>query len=144
VVTLNVNHEEHVLRALADTGASNSIILKDYTSKDTFKYNNVDTTTWSTMNGQFTTDKTGIVTFLLPEFILKKQITWEFHMDDQSKPSDTYGMIIGRDLLRKLGIMLNFNDKTVTWDTDTIQMKDRGSLNSQKVITEIYLIANEQ
>jgi hypothetical protein len=57
-----LNHEEHVLRALADTGASS--------------------TTWSTMNGQFTTDKTGIVTFLLPELNLKKQITWEFHVDD--------------------------------------------------------------
>ena len=52
-------------------------------------------------------------------------------------------MIIGRDLLGKLGIILNFNDKTVTWDTDTIPMKDRGTLNSQKVITEIYLAANE-
>jgi hypothetical protein len=52
-------------------------------------------------------------------------------------------MIISRDLLGKLGIILNFNDKTVTWDTDTIPMKDRGSLNSQNVITEIYLTANE-
>jgi hypothetical protein len=31
VVTLNVNHEEHVLRALADAGAGSSIILKAYT-----------------------------------------------------------------------------------------------------------------
>jgi hypothetical protein len=52
-------------------------------------------------------------------------------------------MIIGRDLLGKLGIIFNFNDKTVTWDTDRIPMKGRGSLNSQKVITEIYLTANE-
>jgi Retroviral aspartyl protease len=143
IVTLNVNHEEHVLRALADTGASSSIIVKAYTSKDSIKQNIKSKTTWSTMNGQFTTDKTGIVTFLLPECNLKKQITWEFHIDDRSNPSDTYGMIIGRDLLRKLGIILNFNDKTVTWDTNTIPMKDRGSLNSQKVITEIYLTANE-
>jgi hypothetical protein len=64
VVTLNVNHEEHVLSALADIGASSSIIHKDYTSKDIIKYNKADRTTWSTMNGQFTTDKTGIVTFL--------------------------------------------------------------------------------
>jgi hypothetical protein len=63
VVTLNVNHEEHVLRALADTGASSSIILKAYTSKDSIKQNIESKTTWSTMNGQFTTDKTGIVTF---------------------------------------------------------------------------------
>ena len=61
----------------------------------------------------------------------------------RSKPSETYGMIIGRDLLGKLGIILNFSDQTVTWDTDTIPMKDRGSLNTQKAITEIYLTANE-
>ena len=39
VVTLNVNHEEHVLRALADTGASSSIILDSYTPKDSIKQN---------------------------------------------------------------------------------------------------------
>jgi Aspartyl protease len=108
VVALNVNHEEHVLRALADTGASSSIILKDYTSKDIIEQDKDNKTTCSTMNGQFTTDKTGIVTFLLPEFNLKKQITWKFHVDDRSKPSDTFGMIIGRDLLGKLGILLYF------------------------------------
>jgi hypothetical protein len=38
VVSLNVNHEEHVLRALADTGASSSIILEAYASKNLIKY----------------------------------------------------------------------------------------------------------
>jgi hypothetical protein len=52
-------------------------------------------------------------------------------------------MIIGRDLLGKLGIILDFNEQTVTWDTDTIPMKDRGSLNTQKAINKIYLTANE-
>ena len=51
------------------------------------------------MGGQFTTNKTGSVTVLLPEFNLKKQITWTFHVDDRSKASSTYDMIIGRDLL---------------------------------------------
>ena len=37
VVSLNVNHEEHVLRALTDSGASSSIILEAYTSKDLIK-----------------------------------------------------------------------------------------------------------
>ena len=57
VVSLNVNHEEHVLRALADTGASTSIILEAYTSKDLIKQDKDSKTTWSTMNGQFTTEK---------------------------------------------------------------------------------------
>jgi hypothetical protein len=73
-------------------------------------------------------------------FNLKKQISWEFHVDEQSK---AYGMIIGRDLLGKLGIILKFNDKTVTWDTGTIPMIHRGLLNSQKANTFIYFTVNE-
>jgi hypothetical protein len=52
-------------------------------------------------------------------------------------------MIIGQDLLGELGIILNFNNKNVTWDTDTIPMKDRGTLNSQEALVEVYLTANE-
>jgi hypothetical protein len=52
-------------------------------------------------------------------------------------------MIMGRDLLGKLGIILNFNDHTVTWDTDIIPMKDRGSLNTQDALLEVYLLSNQ-
>jgi hypothetical protein len=52
-------------------------------------------------------------------------------------------MIIGRDLLGELGIILNFNDHTVTRDTDTIPMKDRGTLNTQDALLEVYLASNE-
>jgi hypothetical protein len=62
-VSLNVNHEEHVIRALADTGASSSIILEAYTSKDLIKQDKDNKTTWVTMGGQFTTEKTGLVNF---------------------------------------------------------------------------------
>jgi hypothetical protein len=49
------------------------------------------------MAGKFTTNKTGFVTFSLPEFNLKKQMqdSWEFHVDDRSESSSTYDMIIG-------------------------------------------------
>ena len=39
-------------------------------------------------------------------------------------------------------MILNFNDKTVTWDTDTIPIKDRGTLNTQDALMEVYLYAN--
>jgi hypothetical protein len=79
------------------------------------------------MGGKFTTTKTGFVTFSLSEFNLRKQMfcSWEFHVDDRSESSSTYDMIMGRDLLVELGIIMNFNDHTVTWDTDSITMKDR-------------------
>ena len=78
VVSLTVNQEEHLLRALADTGASSSIILEAYTSRHLIKNDDENKTTWSTMGGQFTTDKSGLVTFSLPEFNLRKQISWVF------------------------------------------------------------------
>jgi hypothetical protein len=54
------------------------------------------------------------------QFNLKKQMysSWAFHIDDRSESSITYDMIIGQDLLGELGIIMNFNDHTVTWDTD--------------------------
>jgi hypothetical protein len=38
---------------------------------------------------------------------------------------------------------MNFNDHTVTWDTDIIQMKDRGTLSSVVALIEVYMSTNE-
>jgi hypothetical protein len=40
---------------------------------------------------------------------------------------------------------MNFNDHKVTWDTDTIPMKDRDpcTLSSVEVLIEVYMSANE-
>jgi hypothetical protein len=78
-VSIIVNNEYHLLRALADTGASSSIILEAYTSAmfPFIKTDDINTTTtiWSKMGGKFNTTKTGFVTFSLPEFNLKKQMS---------------------------------------------------------------------
>jgi hypothetical protein len=88
-----------------------------------------------------------LVTFSLPEINLKKQIgsAWAFHVDDRSESSSTYDMIMVRDVLGELGIIMNFNDHTVTWDTETIPMKDRdaSTLSSVEALIEDYMIANE-
>jgi hypothetical protein len=55
VVSLNINNEEQLLRALADTGASSSIFFEGYT----IHRDKSNQTIWSTMDCQFTTDKTG-------------------------------------------------------------------------------------
>jgi hypothetical protein len=60
VVSLIVNNEENLLRALADTFASSSIILVACTSAAFIKIDDSNTTIWSTMGGKFTTAKTGI------------------------------------------------------------------------------------
>jgi hypothetical protein len=105
VVSLIVNNEDHLLRALDDTGASSSIILEVYTSNPFIKTSDSKTTTWSTVGGNFTTTETGLVTFSLPEFNLKKQISHSrgFHVDDCSESSSTYDMIIVQEILGGLG-----------------------------------------
>jgi hypothetical protein len=52
------------------------------------------------------------MTSSLPEFNLKKQISWIFHIDDRSKSPRIYDMIIdqGIDLLGELGMIMDFND----------------------------------
>jgi hypothetical protein len=59
VVSLFVNNEEHLIRVLADTGASSSNILEAYTSAPFIKTDDNNTTSWSTMGGKFTTFKNG-------------------------------------------------------------------------------------
>jgi hypothetical protein len=73
-VSLIVNNEEYLLRALADTGANSSIIIEAYTLAPFIKTDDNNTTTWSIMGGKVTTTKIGFVKFSVPEFNLKKQI----------------------------------------------------------------------
>jgi hypothetical protein len=129
-------------------GASSSIMLEANTSAPFIKTDDSNTATWSTMGVQLNRTKTEICLWhsLTPEFNLKKQMysSWAFHVDDRSESSITYEMIIsqGEDFLGESGIIMNFNDQTVTWDTDTIPMKDRDActLSSVDVLIEFMLI----
>jgi hypothetical protein len=51
---------------------------------------------------------------------------------------------MNQDLLGELGIIMNFNDHTVTWDTDTIPMKhkDNSTLSPVEALIEVHMIAN--
>ena len=62
-------------------------------------------------------------TFILKEFYENMSIEWNLHVDSTPGPH-RYDMIIGCDVMGKLGIMLDFKDQTMTWDDSTIRMKD--------------------
>jgi hypothetical protein len=54
-------------------------------------------------------------------------------------------LAINQDLLRELGIIMNFNDKTIIRDTDTIPMNDSNICTSSSAVPliEDYMSANE-
>jgi hypothetical protein len=48
-------------------------------------------------------------------------------------------MIIGHDLMRQLGIILDFDKQTMTWDESTIKMKEyEDLLDINSPINEFY------
>jgi hypothetical protein len=60
-------------------------------------------------------------------------ISWAFYVGDNCQSSSIHYLIISQDCLRELGIIMNFNEQTVTWYNDTILMKDRdAALYDQK------------
>jgi hypothetical protein len=61
-VNLIVNHEKHLLKALADTGARSDIIFEAYTSAPSIKTDDNNKSTYNIMGGELTTTKIG--TFL--------------------------------------------------------------------------------
>jgi hypothetical protein len=69
-----------MLKSLADTGASSSIILEEYTSVPFIKTDENNTTTWMIMADKFTTTKNGIrlVIFSTP---VQSQETNVFFLD---------------------------------------------------------------
>ena len=58
----------------------------------------------------------------MPELYNDRVIEWKVHI---AKDTGIYDAVIGRDLLRELGITLNFKDNTVTWDDSMIHMRSQ-------------------
>jgi hypothetical protein len=81
-------------------------------------------TRWTTSAGTFNTNKQAIIHINLPELHQKKTITFNCHI---APTLGEYNIIIGRDILRQLGIILNFQQETIEWDDAVIPMKAEGT-----------------
>ena len=66
-------------------------------------------TRWKTKGGIFVTHQKTKLKFSIPELDTHTYVTCECHVDD-SGDNSPYDMIIGRDLLRKLKLKLDFGD----------------------------------
>ena len=84
---------------------------------------NNTTASWIMKGGNFQTSKKCKTTFILKEFHENKSIKWNLHVDSTPSPH-CYDMILGCNIMSKLGIMLHFKDQTMTWDDLTIRIKD--------------------
>ena len=103
-----------MLRVLLDSGCTNSIILKSFTSPKTrTQLSKEDCCRYKTYGGYFTSSSLASVAFNLVEFNKNKDllINYKFQVDKVNKSKDSkYDMIIGNDILHELRIYLLFSE----------------------------------
>jgi hypothetical protein len=91
-----------------------------------------------TKGGTFHTSSKFKMNFILNEFYENKVIEWTLHVNKTSGPH-RYNMIVGCDLMSQLGIILDFDGQTMTWDKSTIKMKEYEDLfDINSPINEFY------
>ena len=132
--------EQKLVRALIDTGSDGTILLKKFTSSDfARKVLKSVPQTWNTKGGAFKTSRKADVSFTLPEFGTQRTIRTQVFVDTSTKSKDIdYDMIIGSDLLTKLGIDVCFSTYTIHWDGMEASMKEARTLSNRKELFNTY------
>ena len=97
-------------KVLLDSGVSHSLCSFDVSIRS--KNFKTDKQSFTTGGGLLKTKNEAIVIFNLAELSESKQIKWRFHVCKES--SLGYDMITGRDLMKELGIILDFLNNLIT------------------------------
>ena len=109
------------IKALLDSGGSESLITAKYVQKLRIKSTKGENQVWSTPGGTLTTKSKVTGQFTLPELQDRKIISWDLHVTESL---GAYDMIIGRDMLNFLGIDIRFSDMTVQWEGAVMPFKN--------------------
>ena len=123
------------LRVLLDSGSSATIINR--TIVKSLRIRKDVKTEWTTAAGNVVTNSKCKIAFCMPELSPSATFHWDAHVHD-GEISTNYDMLIGRDMLNKLGIDLCFSTKSINWPESHIQipMRTLSSLASTSLHVE--------
>ena len=119
VTTANVRKENKgwsvhtaCLSCFWDTKASHCVINQNYAKnfREDFRHNYI---TYKTSGGDYKTKYDINIDFTLPEFSETKIINHWFHINSSKDKNIGYGIIIGQDIMKKLGIIVDFGNKNL-------------------------------
>ena len=108
------------IRALLDSGASETLVCEKHTKKLKLKTTLGKKTAWSTPGGTLTTSRMTKAQFTLPELHDDELLEWNVHV---TKDLGNYDMVIGRDILSFLKINLRFSTMEVEWEQAVMPFK---------------------
>ena len=138
VAATTPEENRRILRCLIDSGSSESIILDEFIVGFAKQISKRDQQ-WMTKGGVFRTSARCAVPFCIVDFSTSKKVTWTFHVDSTTRATQAgYDMIIGRDLLRKLGIDIKFSSGTLKWEDTEIPMREYGELRDRNAALHCY------
>jgi hypothetical protein len=80
-------------------------------------------TKWTTKIGEFSTHRKCEITFTLPALHKHRNITWKCYVNESGPETNSYDLIIGRDLMHEIGIDICFRAAEVRWDNASIPMQ---------------------
>ena len=109
------------IRALLDSGGSESLIAERHVKKLRVKQLPAEKAVWTTPAGDMTTKAKVKSQFTIPELQQKKLIEWDSHV---AKDLGACDVIIGRDMPQFSGIDICFSDMTIQWENEVMPFKD--------------------
>jgi hypothetical protein len=92
---------------------------------------------WGTSNGTFVTDKVGDIEIFFVEYLASKMICLQLDIVEYS-PGDQapmYDLIIGKQTMHNLGVVLDFQEKTIKIDKILLPMRNIANLQLKPRIT---------
>ena len=112
------------------------MILKKFTSKKRqTKLSDKDSIKYLIYCSSFKSSMTANVGFKMVEFESQSNntIEYQFQVDKTSNPDkQLYDVIIGNDLLYKMGVNILFKERHIQWNDDKIPLKEMGSVHDRE------------
>ena len=87
-----------------DSGASASIVNHRYVEKLRLK-RQIEPLKWKTATGELSTNYQVNIEFSLPELHESRMVQWTVHV---ARTTGNYDLILGRDIMRELGLTFSF------------------------------------
>jgi hypothetical protein len=119
------------IRVLLDSGSSGDLLfMKKGSSKRISIVERVVPQSWGTSNGTFITDTVGDIEISFVEYLASKKVHLQQDIVEYS-PGDQapmYNLIIGKQTMHDLGVVLDFQEKTIKIDKILLPIRNAANL----------------